>query len=67
MDLVGYPLAEAEARLQGKNLLYTVQRAASQRDFFKVDENDLYIVRQTRAKDGVYHFVAAAKMLRKEV
>lgn len=65
-DVIGRPLAEAEAMLQAGEIPYTVVRTYPTRDFFKVDENCLYIVRQKIIDDGTLQLVVAAK-LRKEV
>jgi len=66
VDVIGRPLAEAEAMLQAGKIPYTVVRTYPTRDFFKVDEDCLYIVRQKIIDDGTLQIVIAAK-LRKEV
>ena len=66
VDVIGRPLAEAEAMLQAEEIPYTVVRTYPTRDFFKVDEDCLYIVRQKIIDDGTLQIAIAAK-LRKEV
>jgi hypothetical protein len=66
VDVIGRPLAEAEAMLQAGKIPYTVVRTYPTRDFFKVDEDCLYIVRQKIIDDGTLQIAIAAK-LRKEV
>ncbi|MFA6850013.1 MAG: RNA-3-phosphate cyclase [Selenomonadaceae bacterium] len=66
VDVIGRPLTEAEAMLQVGKIPYTVMRTYPTRDFFKIDENCLYIVRQKTINDGTLQLVVAAKM-RKEV
>ena len=66
MDIIGYPLLEAEARLQAAKLSYTMEKTVPTRDFFKVDDSQLYVVRQKLNATGEMQIVVAAKM-RKEV
>ncbi len=65
IDVVGRPLAEAEALLQAAGINYATTVSRPTRDFFKTDEKCLYIVRQ-KLHDGTLQLVLAAR-LRKEV
>lgn len=66
MDVVGRFLDDAITEMKQKKSKYTIQRTVPTRDFFKIDESQLYVVRQTAGEDGSYQLVVAAKM-RKEV
>lgn len=66
MDVVGLLLRDAARRLVEKNCDYTVVHARPFRDYFKVDEAMLYVIRQSQREDGSYLLTTAAKM-RKEV
>lgn len=66
MDTVGYLLAEVEPMLQAQKIRYAVKQTFPTRDFFKVDDSQLYIIRQTMDAAGGLQLIVAAKM-RKEV
>jgi hypothetical protein len=66
IDVVGRPLAEAECLLQAAHIDYVLKRSRPVRDFFKIDEQKLYVVRQRFTGDGILQLMLAAK-LRKEV
>lgn len=66
MDAVGRFLEDVITEMKEKNCMYTIEHTIPTRDFFKIDESQLYVVRQTTGKDGVHQLVVAAKM-RKEV
>ncbi len=60
------PWKDVEKELQEKNLKYEAERTCPARDFFAIDEDDLYILREKEREDGSWCFVLAAR-LRKEV
>ncbi len=66
MDTVGRLLHEVELELQSRGIAYTVKRTYPTRDFFSVDDETLYVIRQKIINDATYELVVAAKM-RKEV
>ena len=66
VDIIGYLLPEAEARLQAAKMRYTVEKTAPTRDFFQVDDSQLYVIRQKCNAAGEMQIIVAAKM-RKEV
>ena len=65
MEFVGRLLSAVELELKQQNISYTIQYTRPTRDFFKVDDRCLYVIRQ-RANGGRMELVVAAKM-RKEV
>lgn len=65
IDVVGRPLEEAEHLLQEVKVAYVLERSRPTRDFFKIDEAKLYVIRQ-RWIDDTLQLTAAAR-LRKEV
>ena len=65
-DVVGRPLAEAERLLSEEKIHYVVEISRPTRDFFKIDEKRLYVIRQKWLDDGRLQLTLAAK-LRKEV
>lgn len=65
MNCVGCLLNEAEKILQAEKKGYTIEKTVPTRDFFKVDDGQLYVVRQTEI-DGCVKLIVVAKM-RKEV
>ena len=65
MEFVGRLLSAVELELKQQNISYTIQYTRPTRDFFKVDDGCLYVIRQ-RANGGRMEIVVAAKM-RKEV
>lgn len=66
MELVGRPLPEALSELQKSGKRFIVGYTHPTRDVFKVDQDQIYIIRERTDEDGVVHLTAAAK-LRKEV
>jgi len=62
LDVLAQPLSFVTDQLDKKNLRYIVKVTRPTRDFFKVDENCLYVIRQHIDADGIYCLVAAAKM-----
>ena len=65
-DVVGRPWREAEDLLQAAGIDYTTTVSRPTRDFFTVDEQAQYVVRQREAVDGTLQLVLCAR-LRKEV
>ena len=62
-DVAALPWEVAEARLREANISYTTERARSTRDFFPVDENRLYVIRQCEGADGKLLLTLAAKQI----
>lgn len=66
MNAVGRRFEVVKNELIVANCQYTVENTLPTRDFFKVDEDNLYVIRQKEMEDGSWQFIVAAKM-RKEV
>lgn len=66
IDVVGCLLSVAEKWLQTERIRYTIEKTVPTRDFFKVDDDLLYVVRQKIISTGELQLIVAAKM-RKEV
>lgn len=65
IDVIGRPMEEAQRLLQEAHIQYVLKRSRPARDFFKIDEDSLYVIRQ-RYIDDVLQLTLAAR-LRKEV
>ena len=65
VDVLGIPWQEAKERLEALELLYDVEWTRPTRDFFPIDEQSPYVVRQRREGDTMKLVLAAR--LRKEV
>ena len=65
VDVLGIPWQEAKERLEALGLLYDVEQTRPTRDFFPIDEQSPYGVRQRRDGDKIKLVLAAR--LRKEV
>lgn len=66
IDVVGCLLSDVEKWLQTEQIRYTIEKTVPTRDFFKVDDDCLYVVRQKLMPTGELQLIVAAKM-RKEV
>lgn len=66
IDVVGCLLSDVEKCLQTEQIRYTIEKTVPTRDFFKVDDDCLYVVRQKLMPTGELQLIVAAKM-RKEV
>lgn len=66
MDTVGLLLKDVIIQLDNDGCKYTVERTYPTRDYFPIDEEMLYVVRQQQQGDGSLQLVVAATM-RKEV
>lgn len=66
MDTVGLLLKDVIIQLDNDSCKYTVERTYPTRDYFPIDEEMLYVVRQRQQEDGSLQLVVAATM-RKEV
>ena len=62
IDVIGRPLAEAEALLQAAQINYNTEISRPSRSFFKVDEGCLYVIRQRQREDGVLQLTLAARL-----
>lgn len=63
LDVMALPWNVAEAKLQAANVSYTTEMARPTRDFFPVDENILYVIRQRQDTDGKLILTLAAKQV----
>jgi len=66
LDTVGLLLKDVIIQLDNDGCKYTVERTYPTRDYFPIDEEMLYVVRQQQQEDGSLQLVVAATM-RKEV
>ena len=62
-DVAALPWKESEARLREANVSYTTERTRPTRDFFPVDEDRLYVIRQREGVDGKLLLTLAAKQI----
>ena len=62
-DVAALPWKEAEARLREANGSYTTEWTRPTRDFFPVDEDRLYVIRQREGADGKLLITLAAKQI----
>lgn len=60
-DVLARPLSEAEQMLREKGCAWTTEITRPTRDFFKTDENCLYVVREKILSDGKILLTLAAK------
>ena len=65
VDVLGIPWQEAKERLEALGILCDVEWTHTTRDFFPIDEQSPYVVRQRRDGDKIKLVLAAR--LRKEV
>ncbi|MCR5757178.1 MAG: aliphatic sulfonate ABC transporter [Selenomonas sp.] len=63
LDIEALPWKQAAASLQEANISYTIEMTRPTRNFFPVDENRLYVVRQRVAADGKLMLTLAAKQV----
>ena len=62
-DVAALPWKVAEARLREANVSYTTERTRPTRDFFPVDEDRWYVIRQREGADGKLLLTLAAKQI----
>jgi hypothetical protein len=62
VETVGLSLATVIQQMNALNCPYTVKITRPTRDFFELEGDSLYVIRQQVDTDGTYHLVAAAKM-----
>ena len=67
LDVAALPWKEAEARLREANVSYTTERTRPTRDFFPVDTNRMYVIRQREAEGKLLVTLAAKQVPAKEV
>lgn len=60
-DFVGRPWHEVERSLQSAGIPYEAEITRPGRDFFKIDENYLYVLRERKSPEGNLQFVLAAR------
>ena len=58
---VGRPWHEVEQELQSAGICYEKEITRPTRDFFKVDEKYLYVLRERQSPEGSLQFVLAAR------
>lgn len=56
------PLEAAKEALTARNIAFTVTVTRPSRNYFPLEEDVLYVVRDTRGEDGQRRLVVAAKM-----
>ena len=59
-DCIGRPQHEAEALLEAAGLSFEEEITRPTRDFFKTNENYLYVLRERKNPEGSLQFVLAA-------
>ena len=62
IDVIGRSLPEAEKLLQAEQINYVIEISRPTRDFFKLDEKRLYVIRQKLMDDGNLQLIAAARL-----
>jgi hypothetical protein len=63
-DVLGYPWPEAERMLKEAGCAYAVERTCPTKDFFPIDENQLYVIRGQWLPDGSLKLTLAAKTVK---
>ncbi|MBQ1511402.1 MAG: RNA-3-phosphate cyclase [Selenomonadaceae bacterium] len=58
---IGRPWHEVEQELQSAGIRYEKEITRPTRDFFKVDEKYLYVLRERQSPEGSLQFVLAAR------
>ncbi len=61
-DCLGRPQAEAEQLLRASGLKFSEEITRPTRDFFQIDDNSLYVVRQRELADDTVCLTLAARM-----
>ena len=62
-DVAGLPWEEAERMLRAAGVSFRTFIARPTRDFFKRDEQSLYVIRAKRGADGIWELALAARLL----
>lgn len=62
MNIVAYPLDEAEKKLQAENIEYKVIVARHKRYLSECSDSLFYVIRQQVDTKGIYYLVVAAKL-----
>ena len=65
--IVGRPFTEVQTIFKRENIRYLIEITRPVRDFFKIDEKNLYVVREKKLDDGKILLTLAAKQVRREV
>ena len=63
LDVMALPWETAEQQLREANISYETEITRSTRNFFPVDEDRLYVVRQCLQADGKLLLTLAAKQI----
>ena len=63
LDVMALPWKIAEAKLREAGISYITEIARPTRDFFPVDEDILYVIRERQMADGKLLLTLAAKQL----
>ena len=66
-DIVALPWEEGEKLLQEAQVAYVTEITRSTRDFFPVDTNRMYVIRQREAEGKLLVTLAAKQVPAKEV
>ena len=64
-DVIGRPWPEAEAILQSAGCAYQLERTYPTKDFFPIDEKQLYVIRGQWQPDGQLKLTLAAKTVKR--
>lgn len=62
LSYVGRPFSSVEPELRAAGTPYQLERTRPVRDFFKIDERCLYVVRERELPDGTLALVLAASL-----
>jgi len=62
LDIIAQCLSVVKEQLDEVNAQYLISITSPTRNLSKLDEDNLYVIRQQLDDDGVYHLIAAAKM-----
>ena len=63
LDVMALPWETAEQQLREANISYETEITRSTRNFFPVDEDILYVIRERQLADGKLLLTLAAKQL----
>ena len=63
LDVMALPWEVAEQQLREANISYETEITRSTRNFFPVDEDRLYVIRQREGADGKLLITLAAKQI----
>ncbi|MCR5175280.1 MAG: aliphatic sulfonate ABC transporter [Anaerovibrio sp.] len=64
LDVVGRPWDLAKTLLNNANIRYNVSVTHPTKDFFPLDTDQYYVIRQRRLDDGTFDIRLAARLLK---